>query len=179
MRFDDTLRFGQAGESAIARWLRGRGYTVMPIYEKLIDDKQGPRLFLPNNRRLIAPDMLVWNKRAAFFVEAKHKSAFSWYRIGNTWVTGIDLRHYHEYLLLDDLGPPRVILMFLHRGGRAKDSPPDSPRGLFGGWLHDLRKKESHRSPKHGPSGMVYWSKDSLKLLATLDEVEGIREVAA
>lgn len=178
MSFDASLRFGQTGESAIARWLRERGNTVLPVYEKILDTGKGPQLFLPQDGRLIAPDMFVFKGGSAWWVEAKHKTAFSLYRKTGQWVTGIDLRHYRDYCRVDDETPWPVWLLFLHRGGQAKDSPP-SPAGLFGNTLDYLRCHESHRSDKWGPSGMVYWALSDLRRLASLAEVEPILGMAA
>ena len=172
MAFSDTLRYGQAGESAIAHWLCGRGYTVMPVYEKIFDTGKGPQLYLPNDEKLIAPDMLAFNGSNIRWIEAKHKTAFSWHRISNKWVTGIDLRHYNDYLKVASMSPWPVWLLFLHRGGQAKDSPPNSPAGLFGNPLDYLKENENHRHDNWGKSGMVYWSRDKLQLIASLEEIE-------
>jgi hypothetical protein len=161
----DEYRFGVAGESAIARWLRSRGFCVLPVYEKLIDDGKGPQLYLPQGT-LIAPDLFVFNREKALWIEAKHKTAFSWYRIRRCWVTGIDLKHYEHYCRVDDETPWPVWLLFLHDGGQAKDSPANSPSGLFGRPLSYLREHESHRSDRHGRYGMVYWAHQDLLLLA-------------
>lgn len=171
MSFADQLQYGQAGESAIAKWLRKNGATVLPVYEKIMDTGKGPQLFTPS-RKLIAPDMLTYFDDEVIWIEAKHKTAFSWYRISGQWTTGIDLRHYEDYCTVDDESPWRVWLLFLHRGGQAKDSPANSPAGLFGNALSTLRKCENHRSPNWGRSGMVYWAKESLRHLATLEQVE-------
>lgn len=169
MSFHQSFAYGMVGESAIAQWLRKRGCTVLPIYEKIIDTGKGPTLFMPEGV-LIAPDMLVFKSSNAWWIEAKHKTAFSYYRKKSQFVTGIDLRHYQDYLKVDDLTPWPVWLLFLHRGGQAKDSPP-SPAGLYGNKLNYLRKYESHRSDRHGASGMVYWAIDKLKKLAELDDL--------
>lgn len=171
MNFDTQLRYGQAGESAIALWLRKRGFAVMPVYEKILDTGKGPQLFMPEIK-LIAPDMLAYKGGNALWIEAKHKTAFSWHRRTNRWVTGIDLRHYEDYCAVGELSPWPVWLLFLHRGGQAKDSPAGSPAGLFGNTLKNLRCCENHRHDNWGRSGMVYWAKDNLRLLATLDEFE-------
>jgi hypothetical protein len=163
--FNQTLQFGQAGESDIATWLRQRGWALLPAYEKIFDTGKGPVILLPSGVR-IAPDFLTWNGQRCRWVEAKHKSAFTWYRKKSRWVTGIDKRHYEDYLKVEDESPWPVWLLFLHDGGQAKDSPPDSPRGLFGNSLAYLRVNESHRHDNWGPSGMVYWADYSLKLLA-------------
>jgi hypothetical protein len=179
MAFSDSLRYGQAGESVIAQWLRGKGYTVMPVYEKIFDTGKGPQLYLPNDEKLIAPDMLAINgKDNIRWIEAKHKTAFSWHRISNSWVTGIDLRHYHDYLKVAVLSPWPVWLLFLHRGGQAKDSPANSPAGLFGNPISYLKDNESHRSDKWA-NGMVYWSRSKLQLLAALEEIEQLGRVVA
>jgi len=171
MSFDESLRYGQAGETSIARWLRRRGNSVMPVYEKVIDSGKGPQLFLPDTA-LIAPDLFAFKGENAYWIEAKHKTAFAWHRISNQWVTGIDLRHYEDYCKVDDSTPWPVWLMFLHDGGQAKDSPANSPSGLFGDTLDKLRTCEDHRHMNWGKSGMVYWAHASLRLLATLEEMK-------
>lgn len=167
MTFDENLAVGQAGESAIARWLRNRGCTILPVYEKIIDNGKGPHLFLPT-QSVVAPDLFVFKGMDAYWVEAKHKSAFSWHRMTERWVTGIDLHHYNQYCIVDEQTPWSVWLLFLHRGGQAKDSPANSPAGLFGNTLEFLSKNENHRHDNWGRSGMVYWAHSSLKLMADL-----------
>lgn len=160
MRFDDTLEFGRAGESVIASWLRQRGNTVLPAYEKLLDLEKGPVIFTPSER-LIAPDFLSWKDEKCCWIEAKHKKAFSWDRTTSQFVTGIDQRNYTDYLKVEDKSPWPVWLLFLHDGGQAKDSPP-SPSGLFGQRLSYLRCHIHHLCDKNG---MVYWAEHSLILL--------------
>lgn len=170
--FETRLEYGQLGESAIARWFKGRGFNVLPVYDVEINTGKGPRLFTPNFQ-LIAPDMLVFKSDGCYWIEAKHKTAFTWHRITQRWVTGIDLRHYADYCQIDDDTPFPVWLMFLHEGGQAKDSPANSPAGLFGNTLKFLRDNENHRSNNFGKGGMVYWSIDKLKKIA--DSFEPIK----
>jgi hypothetical protein len=167
--FAQALAYGQAGESAIAMWFRNKGYSVLPIYEKILDDNKGPRLFLPTETR-VAPDLLVFKTGRALWIEAKHKTAFSWHRLTERWVTGIDIRHYNDYCVIDDSTPWPVWLLFLHRGGTAKDSP-ESPAGLFGNELSVLRQCENHRHENWGKSGMVYWAKDKLIRIADVADL--------
>ncbi len=173
MTFHRQLQFGQAGESAIAHWFRNRGFNVLPVYEKIVDTGKGPQLFLSGGESLIAPDMLVFKPGCMYWIEAKHKTAFTWYRVGGRWTTGIDLRHYLDYLKVDDNTEFDVWLLFLHRGGKAKDNPfEDSPAGLYGNTLEYLRHHEDHRSDNWGKSGMVYWGIQDLRKIAALEEVE-------
>ena len=168
--FSESLSFGRAGESTIATWMRRRGWSVLPVYETILDTGKGPQLFTPS-RGLIAPDMLAFRGQDARWIEAKHKTAFSWHRGTRCWCTGIDLRHYADYCEVDDESPWPVWLLFLHLGGQAKDSPPNSPAGLFGNTLEFLRTHEHHRHSNYGRSGMVYWELASLILLASLETV--------
>lgn len=165
--FDRQLKYGQAGESSIAKWLRSRGNSVLPVYEKIFDTGKGPRLFVPEGE-LIAPDLLVFGSHGTLWIEAKHKTAFAWHRISQQWVTGVDLKHYKDYLSINTQSPWPVWLLFLHDGGQAKDSPPNSPRGLFGNSLSILEGCEDHRHGNWGKSGMVYWAITSLICLASL-----------
>lgn len=167
--FQRNLAFGKIGESLIANWLKRRGYTVLPVYEKEISKGKGPQLFTPNEN-LIAPDLFAFNgiKDRAFWIEAKHKSAFTWHRISRQWLTGINLRHYYDYLKVARESPWPVWLLFLHQDGQAKDSPPGCPTGLFGQELGYLQQHEHHR---WNEGGMVYWADTILEKLATLEEV--------
>ena len=167
--FESKLQVGRAGESLVAAWLRSRGNTILPVYEKIIEDGKGPQLFLPD-KLLIAPDFFVFNHDRAMWIEAKTKTAFTKYRKTGKWVTGIDLRHYEHYLEVDKVTPWNVWLLFLQLGGQAKDSPPNSPAGLFGNPLEYLSRHESHRHSNGGPSGMVYWAMEDLTLLAQYNQ---------
>jgi hypothetical protein len=176
--FQKQFGFGRVAESKIAIWLRKKGgNTVIPVYDIEMDTGKGPQIFAPNEA-FIAPDLLTFTKKDGFvFVEAKRKSVFTWYRRFECWTTGIDLRHYEDYKrVFEHFGRP-VWIMFLHESivtslnDQRLGCPCKCPVGLFGGSIKDLMRKESHRSPNHGTSGMVYWEHGSLKLLATLEEI--------
>lgn len=181
--FRQQLAHGQVGESIIAVWLRERrGFTVLPVYDIEIETGKGPRLFAPD-RKLIAPDMFVFrtpspdhrNSASTMWIEAKHKTTFSWHRNTRCWTTGIDFRHYVDYCEIDDSTPWPVMLMFLQRGGRDKDTGKVSPSGLYGHQLSVLRKQEHHRSTLMGNGGMVFWSESTLLRLATMQEIESLK----
>lgn len=182
--FKASLANGQVGESIIARWLRQRrNFNVLPVYDIEVDTGKGPRLFAPD-RKLIAPDMFVFrtsskdhrNSASTLWIEAKHKTTFSWHRNTGCWTTGIDLRHYMDYCEVDDSTPWAVWLMFLQRGGRDKDTGNVSPAGLYGNPLSVLRAREHHRSDKMGSGGMVFWSESDLVLLATMQDIDTLQK---
>ena len=165
MGFNESLAEGKAGESEISQWLMGRGLNILPIYEVLQGNYKGPTLYAADGQSIIAPDLLAFNGQKIIWCEAKHKTAFTWHRISQQFVTGIDLHHYLQYQQVSVLVDWPIWLLFLHKGGQAKDSPP-SPAGLYGNDLKHLVKTENHRHTNHGKTGMVYWSEKSLKKLS-------------
>lgn len=177
MSFRTKLEIGRAGESVIAKWFRRKGYTVLPVYEKIIDEFKGPQLYTPSTE-LVAPDMLVFKADNMLWIEAKHKTRFSWYGKEKRFVTGIDQRHYNDYCKLSQYSNLPVWLLFLHvqddtwsEDVQKWNAPSKCPTGLFGENIKYLMKNESHKNEKHGRSGMVYWSHSVLKLIAPLNEV--------
>ena len=174
MGFEQQLKIGKIGESQIAQWLNGRGLHVLPVYEKEIAERKGPTLFSADGIQRICPDLLAFRDGKAYWIEAKHKEAFSWHRKTERFVTGIDIRHYEEYQEVQRVHPEwQIWLLFLHKKGIAKDTPPGmvSPSGLFGASLNYLVGSENHWHRNHGPSGMVYWSRKTLHYIADLEEV--------
>jgi len=171
MSFQEQLQIGKTGESLIASYFKKRGYNVLPVYDKTDVDFKGPQLFLADGNSLVAPDMLVFKGEKVYWVEAKHKSAFTWYRKSKQWLTGIDVKHFEQYLKVSETTPWPVWILFLHRNGTAKDTPPGmiSPTGLFGAEIQYLKIYEHHRHENWGKGGMVYWAHESLKLIDSME----------
>jgi hypothetical protein len=175
--FERQLEFGQIAETQIAKWIIARGNLVLPIYDVEIHAGKGPRLFGGIDAELVAPDLLVMSRDGVYWIEAKHKTVFTWHRITRRWVTGIDIRHYEDYLKVAEQSPWEVWLLFLHQSGTPSEidiphgCPARCPVGLFGNTLMHLSRHENHRHRNWGRSGMVYWAKDEMKLLASLDEI--------
>jgi len=173
MGFNQTLEMGKVGESRIAQWLRQRGNNILPVYEIEKEQFKGPAVYTCDWRELIAPDILAFKKDQVIWIEAKHKTAFTWHRITNRWVTGIDLHHYKQYQEVAKLVDWPVWLLFLHQGGQAKDSPAKSPSGLYGGSLKYLMAHENHTHNNHGKSGMVYWAIENPE-----KQIYGVKKIA-
>ncbi len=163
--FDSRLNEGKVGESEIAEWLKIRGHNVLPVYEIEKNQYSGPAVYTSKGESVIAPDMLIFGNGKTTWIEAKHKNAFTLHRITGNMVTGIDLHHYKQYQKILTLNEWPVYLMFLHRGGQAKDSPV-SNSGLYCGELNHLMKNENHRHDNWGKSGMVYWAESTLQKLS-------------
>lgn len=187
MSFAQKLDHGKVAEGLIAAWLQSRGSSIMPAYEIEKSSGKGPQLFGPDGD-FVSPDMLVFHSEGICWIEAKHKTHFTWYRRESRWTTGIDIRHYGDYLQVEKQTKLPVWLMFYHSDSRPSEDdarhgcPSECPTGLFAGKLFDLVLSESHRAPPldrsrpgiagHGRSGMVYWAPDALRKLATCDAVQ-------
>lgn len=175
--FARKLQFGRVGESLISRWLQARGHLVFPAYEKEIGTGKGPQLFAASGD-LVLPDILAFRGSRIQWIEAKHKTCFTWHRSTGRWTTGIDLRHYAEYQEVAARTALPVWLMFWHPKATpdardlAHGCEPECPIGLFGNDLAVLVTCENHRSDRWGKSGMVYWAVDSLKLIAPARDIE-------
>lgn len=172
---------GQIAEGEIAQWVcRSKGGTVLPVYEKETPTGKGPRLFLPD-KQLIAPDMFVITSHGAKWIEAKSKAHFTWYRKTKQWQTGIDLRHYLDYLEVAERTPFPIWLLFLHRNPTPSiddlnhGSPAKCPTGLFRLISDEMKQAEDHRDryEKNGRGfPMVYWNHKNLTRLATIREFD-------
>jgi len=188
MTFADNLAQGRVAEGWIARWIMSRGSSVLPAYEIEYQHFKGPQLF-SYECELVAPDMITFTSNGIVWIEAKHKSVFTWHRKTKRWTTGVDLHHYQQYLQVAKNTRLPVWLLFFHRDPQPdpKDAkhgcPHPCPTGLFGGDISRLKEQENHRSlPKdenregflgHGKSGMVYWANETLTKLASKEEVLG------
>ena len=184
MTFDDSLKTGRVAESCIARWMMRRGFAVLPVYELMEQAYKGPQLFSCDGD-FVAPDMLAMkadSKTPILFVEAKHKSGFTWSRKHARFETGIDYKHYLDYQQVRAITGIELWILFLQKGQAAKDAPQDkqiSPRGLFGNEIRRLMQLESHRHEGWGKGGMVYWATDyppgnpALRHIATYEDVVG------
>lgn len=194
MGFNRDLKFGKVAEGLIARWLRSRGGAVMPVYEIEKSKGKGPQFFAPIGS-YAAPDLIAFTSAGVMWVEAKHKTVFTWHRNSRAWTTGIDLRHFNEYQQVAAHSKLPVWLLFFHRSRQPDERdirlgcPPECPAGLFGGRLERLAENINHTSlpydparqdfKGHGRSGMVYWRDSQLRRLATVEDLLALEQEAA
>lgn len=185
--FNDCYAFGRIAESQIARWLiHSQGYIILPTYEIEIPSGKGPRLFTSLGE-LVSPDILAMRyevrKLILKWIESKHKTRFSWHYRSKNFQTGIDLRHYLDYIEVQRLSKIDVSILFLHISSEPSPSdiqhgsPSACPTGLFGRPLRYLMEHEHHRDSydKFGREyPMVYWNASDLEKMATLDEVKAL-----
>lgn len=144
--FQSQILYGKEAEMVFQEIFRYNGYSIMPVYEKVLQDYKGPRVSLAF-RDVIAPDLFVFgNGQEPHWVEVKRKESATWYYKGGYWCVGIDKRLWNDYVVVDCESPFRVWLMFMLEGGISKDAPPNmsSPEGFFGAPLEHLLKRLSH-----------------------------------
>lgn len=182
--FRNMFATGRLSESRIARWLiQEEQWNVLPAYDMELVTGKGPRLFTPQGE-LVVPDLLAMklqgNECLLAWYEAKHKTRFSWYRRARSWQTGIDLRHYLEYLQVQEITQREVYLCFFHEGSapsasdRANGSPSLCPTGLYRQSLRTLMVHEDHRGEYQRDGRryqMVYWNEHDLVRVATVEQV--------
>lgn len=183
--FNDKYAYGRIAEGQIAHWLvQAEGWIILPAYEIEIPSGKGPVLSTLL-AQLIVPDILAMRYKHRKFQlrwhEAKHKTRFTWrWKDARAWQTGIDLRHYLDYIKVQEQ-TFEVYILFLHSCSTPSEydlkhgSPAACPTGLFGRPLRYLMEHEHHRD-KFDRNGrdypMVYWNHSDLELLATLRQVQ-------
>lgn len=175
--FKQQLAFGKIAETYIALWLRRmRGWSILPIYEKEIDEGKGPRFFTPDSE-IVAPDILAMRGATVRWIEAKHKSVFTWYRKSpreDKWQTGIDAHHFFEYCRIAEHSPHEVWILFLHSSDEAREynGMRPSPTGLYGNRLNAIVTCAEIRLDNSQDKELAYWHRSDLIQLATLEEVQ-------
>jgi hypothetical protein len=169
--FKRSFAFGRVGERKIAAWLsRALGYNVLPACDITPTGKGGPGIFNVDGKTIV-PDLLVMNGRFVQWYEVKRKTRFAWNRNHATWVTGIDIGAYENYLRIAETTKVPVWLLFLQEQALTDyKSPGVCPTGLYGQDLAELQQHEHHRWTKP-PYPMVYWTPKALLRLATIKEV--------
>ena len=163
-KFTESLQIGHVAETKIAKWLISKGHKVLPAYQ-IVDNKDGGPKFFCKEGNFVTPDMLVFCGNGMVWIEAKHKTAFTWHRKTQRFVTGIDIHHWNDYIKVKELSGLPCWLLFNHIGGVAKDSPP-SPSGLFTGEIDYVKQNINHTHDNWGRHGMVYWSMETLKKIS-------------
>lgn len=171
---------GRLGENVVARYLRARGNSILPIRDIDMGDVwKGPRLTSPEGMELVSTDWLVIGPQGkTCWIEVKTKRRWSWHRATATWNTGIDQHYLDHYLMIALRSSIPVWLVFLHLYDLPSDAdlengaPAQCPMGLFGNDVLRLAKVVHHTHSNWGKGGMVYWAAPGLNQLASREEIE-------
>lgn len=164
---------GKDGKSYPARRTFVSGISLLPV------QTSSPAPHVANNagdNEWYTPEPYIKAAREVMWVEAKHKTAFTWHRITESWQTGINASHWADYQKVAEATPFIPLwLLFLQRPGVAKDTPEGMrcPHGLYGQNAEVLATCVDHFSDRWGTCGMVYWREESLRLLTSYEDVTG------
>jgi hypothetical protein len=173
---------GRFGENVVARFLRARGNSILPIRDIDMGEVwKGPRLTGPEGMELVSTDWFVIGPQGkSCWMEVKTKARFSWHQRTASWCTGIDQHYLDHYINIARRSNIPVWLIFLHLNDSPSTAdlkngaPEHCPTGLFGGDVLHLAKEEMvhHAHSNWGKGGMVYWAPKKLVRLATSEEIE-------
>jgi len=172
LTFSQKMKMGKWGEEIALRYLIEKlGATVLPAADYVPDNK-GPRVS-SSDKKTVAPDLLVWKGKRAYWVEVKTKNSFSWHYISNSWQTGIDYKYYVEYKSMHDSSPWPVYMMFLQLGESRHDDRVGvrQPSGLYYNSIGVLGEPGVGRRHTDERRDMIYWKITNLIKLAELDEI--------
>lgn len=112
--FKEQLAIGKEGEHEIGNYFMNKNYSILPLYQ--FEDNIAPKVFTLNNT-LTSPDMFISGNNKCFWVEVKTK--FRWVNYNNIIETGINEKHYRQYLSIAEKTTLPIYLIFNH-----KKTPP-------------------------------------------------------
>lgn len=175
----ETDAMGRWGENVVARFLRARGNSILPIRDIDMGDVwKGPRLTGPSGIELVTTDWLVLTpKGKSCWIEVKTKTRWTWHRNTARWNTGIDQHYLDHYINIARQSDIPVWLIFLHLDDAPAPedveygSPAHCPTGLFGNEVLRLANLVHHPHSNWGKGGMAYWTPADLKRLASAAEM--------
>ena len=170
--FKENYEYGKVGESLVAKWLRKRGNHIMPVYEKVIEGEfRGPAIFPHVGKPFAAPDMFVFTKTTAMWVESKRKGLMTFRDVSRTWQVGIKMKDFNNYLNLIKMSPFQVWIFFLVTGGHDEYNRL-SPGGLYCENLANLLETFDHYD--YEESDMIYWNDEDLRKFDTYESVSNL-----
>lgn len=115
--FNQMLKFGEEGERIAAEKLLSKGVAVSPLYQFSPDS---PPFLLTDIERVILPDLTCWKNGANFFVECKRKK--QWVSWNGELETGLDLRHFNDYLKVKKITGSSIYIFFIHEDTMKQNS---------------------------------------------------------
>ncbi len=116
--FEEKLAFGKEGEHEVGEYFMRRGYSLLPLYQ--FSEDLAPKIY-NDGGVIISPDIFVAGLKKAFWVEVKTKNRWIKY-LGNL-ETGLNERHFNEYLRINRKTELPVYVVFNHK--------EDMPNGFY------------------------------------------------
>lgn len=164
--FRAQLDAARRWEIALAKWIRSRGWYVVPTYDfSGGGDGKAPKMLGPRGHRdLVLPDLQCFRPLGdvrAQWLECKWKSGAALYRKGGYPVTGIGLRLAKHYSEVEQQTGQRVVVAFLHEAeGEMRAAP-----------LQDLPWSHDYEGTVMGRGGMRFWRWNDIPAVCRLAEI--------
>jgi hypothetical protein len=189
MEETEAYQVGRTGETALETYLRGVGWTLFPTCERHSAEYQdgtidkysdAPRVTVAGEQRVlpdydaIAP-VLSGAALQRFWLEVKVKRRPTWWRNGERYDHGINLRLWQDYLAVSQAtAAPLVVACLVQEGPDPEDGGPlDHPDGRPGLYLiHQnsiLSNCRVYTGDKMGPGGMIFWPASACRRVAQWD----------
>lgn len=163
--FRAQLDAAREWEKALASWVRGRGWHVLPTYDfSGKQDDKAPKLLGPSSSiDLVMPDLQCFRNGEVRWLECKWKSHADYNRKRGWHVTGISLRLVEHYQKVTEITGADVFLLFLH----------EKEGEVRGGRMRELESARSHdyTGPAMGRFGMRFWRWDALRRWCALSSI--------
>jgi len=150
--FKEALEFGEQGEKEVALFLMNKGYTVLPLYQF---NKEHAPFLLSNIGKITLPDLDCYHiNKPSIFVEVKSKK--QWNITNKIKETGFDLKHFKEYIKIQDITKKQVWVVFNHKG---KDE------GLYIVKLNNFYRKWDGKNNKGKikSKALIFYKKEDLQ----------------
>lgn len=116
--FEEKLAFGKEGEHEVGEYFMKLGYSLLPLYQ--FTEDIAPKIY-SEVETIISPDIFISGKEKAFWVEVKTKNR--WINYNRIRETGLNKRHYDEYIKIRHNTKLPVYVVFNHKD--------DNPTGFY------------------------------------------------
>lgn len=153
---DPRYKFGHVAELETAQTLQNHGAYIIPSYDYSGQgDDKAPRLS-GLNESFVVPDLDVAAFGKRIWVEVKRKTAASLHRISGDYTHGIPIRHYTDYLKVEQITGCEVWIVF------------HDNEGIKCGKLSSLKIHHRYNGDKMSRGGMVFFNITHLLPIETL-----------
>jgi hypothetical protein len=165
-------RFGASTEQRVEMFLRERNLFVTRLCNIRNSDGIGAPMLMGAYCNLILPDLQVMDPRRLgqpYYVEVKAKTDKAWWGIGNCHTHGIDRKNWEQYRQVGlKTGLPVWLLILEDLSGE-----------LLGLRVSTCEPDHFSEPTRKAPSGMAYWRKSRLLLIAQLERGQAALDLPA
>jgi len=157
--FTASIARGRIAEHIVARWLRDRGWSIVPSYDYTgSDGGKAPRM-TGRDRSHVIPDLDVARSGTRMWCEVKAYQRAVINRQHQLLVHGIKGAHYHDYLSVERETGTRVYIMIIELDSGVLLGAPLATLTTWPCLCEGCRSGRFCRAPI---SRGVYWSREQM-----------------